>query len=102
MPADLHTENLIASFLMLAVCDTSTSIAEVLSRLGDWQVKNDWYFGIDRENIRIAMIHLFWDELRLPRMPGGFEEVSSRFPLADCILYILKFGSLYCNDESSN
>ena len=80
MPADLHTENLIASFLMLADCDTSTSVAEILSRLDDWQLQNDRHFGIDREDIRIAIIHLFWDELRLPGMPDGFKEVSSKFP----------------------
>ena len=102
MPADLHTENLIASLLMLADCDTSNSIAEILNRLDDWQIQNDRHFGIDRDDIRIAMIHLFWDELRLTGMPDGFEEISSKFPLADCILPILEFGSLYCNDESSH
>lgn len=102
MPADLRTENLIASFLILADCDTSTSIAKILDRLDDWQVRNDRHFGIDREDIRIAMICLFRDELRLPGMPDAFEEISNNLPLADCILPILEFGSIYCNDESSH
>jgi len=102
MPADLHTENIFVSFLILADCDTSTSIAEVLSRLDDWQLQNNRHFGIEREDIRIAMIHLFWDELRLSGMPDGFEAISNNFPLADCILPILEYGSVYCNDESSH
>jgi hypothetical protein len=102
MPADLYTENLVASFLMLADFDTSTSIDEILSRLDDWQIQNDRHFGIHREDIRIAMTRLFWHELRLPGMPCGFEQASSKFPLADCILPLLEFGSVYCNDESSH
>jgi len=102
MPADLHTENLIASFLMLADYDTSTSIAKILKRLDDWQVQNDRHFGIDREDIRIAINHLFWEELRLSGMPDAFEEVSNNYPLAGYILPMLEFGSVYCNDESSH
>lgn len=102
MPADLHTENLIASFLILANCNTSTSIAEILNRLDSWQFQNDRHFGIDRNDIRVAMIHLFWDELQLPGMPDRFDETSKHFPLIDCILPILEFGSVYCNDESSH
>ena len=87
---------------MLTDYDTSTSISEILNRLDDWQVQNDRHFGIEREDVRVGMLHLFWDELRLPGMPGSFEEVSGHISLADCILPILKFGSLYCNDESSH
>ena len=102
MPADLHTENLVASFLILADCVTSTNISEVPSRLDDWQIQHDRHFGIHQGDIRTAMMRLFREELQLPDMSSGFEEASSKFPLADCILPMLEFGSVYCNDESSH
>jgi hypothetical protein len=52
MPADLLTENLVASFVMLADNDTSISIGELLDRLDKWQLRNDRHIGIERDDIR--------------------------------------------------
>ena len=100
VPHDLSTQNLLAAFLLVEDCELPRSMGDALDSLEKWEINANRHFGIMRGDMRSAISNLGfgWPQTSEPSFCGIDPE---HVPFVDYIPTILKFWSVYSNDESS-